>query len=61
MTVERNRRTEGVRSAVYGNRQRQFALPGRGGLVRIANSALNSFRGLREGLVTEAAVKQETC
>ena len=50
---------EAVRSATAGNRQRQFALPGRGGLVRIANSAANSLRGLRDGLVTEAAVKQE--
>lgn len=49
----------GARTAVHGNRQRQFALPGRGGLVRIARSAANSLRGLRDGLVTEAAVKQE--
>lgn len=50
---------ENVRSAVYGNRQRQNALPGRGGLVRVVNAALNSLRGVREGLLTEAAVKQE--
>jgi diacylglycerol kinase (ATP) len=37
----------------------QAALPGRGGLSRIAAAALNSARGLREGLLTEAAVKQE--
>src|ERR1044072_9701983 len=37
----------------------QAALPGRGGLSRIAAAALNSVRGLREGLLTEAAVKQE--
>lgn len=49
-----------VQSAVYRDGRRQYALPGRGGLVRIAASALNSLRGLREGLVTEAAVKQET-
>jgi len=35
------------------------ALPGRGGLSRIAGATLNSARGLREGLLTEAAVKQE--
>jgi diacylglycerol kinase (ATP) len=35
------------------------ALPGRGGLSRIAAAAANSVRGLREGLLTEAAVKQE--
>ena len=49
----------GVRSALYGHRERNFALPGRGGLVRIARSAVNSLRGLGEGLRTEAAVKQE--
>jgi len=48
-----------VRDAVHGNRDRQSALPGRGGLSRIAASALNSARGLREGLGTEAAIKQE--
>ena len=37
----------------------QAALPGRGGFARIAAAALNSARGLREGLLTEAAVKQE--
>jgi diacylglycerol kinase (ATP) len=35
------------------------ALPGRGGLARILAAALNSARGLREGLVSEAAIKQE--
>jgi diacylglycerol kinase (ATP) len=50
---------EASRSAVYGNRRRRFALPGRGGLTRIAEAASNSLRGLREGLRTEAAVKQE--
>jgi diacylglycerol kinase (ATP) len=58
MTEPRSPRT-GARSAVYGNRERQVALPGRGGLARIARSAANSMRGLRDGLVTEAAVKQE--
>jgi diacylglycerol kinase (ATP) len=42
---------------IYG--QRQSALPGRGGLSRIFGAVLNSIRGLREGLITEAAVKQE--
>ena len=37
----------------------QAALPGRGGIARISAAALNSVRGLREGLLTEAAVKQE--
>ncbi len=59
MRSEPRATAESVRSAVRGNAERQHALPGRGGLVRIAKSALNSFRGLREGLQTEAAVKQE--
>ena len=44
---------------LYGNRTRRAALPGRGGLRRIWESVNNSWRGLREGLTTEAAVKQE--
>lgn len=44
---------------MFGNRQRRFALPGRGGLTRIAQSAANSMRGLREGLRTEASIRQE--
>ena len=48
-----------LRSAVSGNRERRFALPGRGGLVRIARSTANSWRGLAEGLRTEAAIRQE--
>jgi len=39
--------------------ERKSALPGRGGLARIASAVANSARGLREGLLTEAAVKQE--
>lgn len=59
MSQESGAGEETMRSPVYGNRARQYALPGRGGLVRIGAAALNSFRGLREGLQTEAAVKQE--
>ena len=59
MESEPSNSGETARSAVYGNRERRFALPGRGGLVRIATSALYSLRGLIEGLRTEAAVKQE--
>jgi diacylglycerol kinase (ATP) len=44
---------------LYGNRVRRAALPGKGGLLRIWESVNNSWRGLREGLTTEAAVKQE--
>lgn len=49
---------EGEAPHIYGHR-RQSALPGRGGLARISGAVLNSIRGLREGLLTEAAVKQE--
>lgn len=34
-------------------------MPGRGGLTRIAQSTANSLRGLREGLRTEPAIRQE--
>jgi len=44
---------------LYGNRVRHAALPGKGGLRRIWEAVNNSYRGLREGLTTEAAVKQE--
>ena len=57
MTVES---AEGAASeAARSPPGQQAALPGRGGLARIAAAALNSARGLREGLLTEAAVKQE--
>jgi diacylglycerol kinase (ATP) len=35
------------------------ALPGRGGLARVAAAFWNSLRGLQEGLSTESAIKQE--
>ena len=35
------------------------ALPGRGGFARVAAAFWNSLRGLREGLSTESAIKQE--
>ncbi len=37
----------------------QPALPGRGGLARITAAFWNTVGGLREGLSTEAAIKQE--
>jgi diacylglycerol kinase (ATP) len=39
--------------------RRQSASPGRGGIRRIRDGALYSARGLREGLVTEASIRQE--
>ena len=47
------------RSAASGNPARRFAMPGRGGLRRIAESTANSLHGLRAGLRTEAAIRQE--
>jgi diacylglycerol kinase (ATP) len=38
---------------------KQSALPGRGGLTRIWSACWNTAGGLREGLSTEAAIKQE--
>lgn len=52
-------KTGPARDSVHGTPGNRSALPGRGGLSRIFAAALNSARGLREGLLTEAAVKQE--
>lgn len=57
--VTRRERLDTERSAVRGNVRRDVALPGRGGLTRIAEAAANSARGLREGLTSEAAIRQE--
>jgi diacylglycerol kinase (ATP) len=46
-------------SAGYKHLREQAALPGRGGLARIWAALWNSLSGLREGLATEAAIKQE--
>lgn len=48
-----------MRGAAHPHLRPQSALPGRGGFARIAAAVLNSVRGLREGMLTEAAVKQE--
>jgi len=37
----------------------QAALPGKGGLARIGRAFRNTLGGFREGLATEAAIKQE--
>jgi diacylglycerol kinase (ATP) len=42
-----------------GPRNQQAALPGNGGLARIWRAFWNTMGGLREGLSTEAAIKQE--
>ncbi len=45
--------------AKYKHLQEQSALPGKGGLARIGRAFLNTLGGFREGLKTEAAIKQE--
>lgn len=39
--------------------KQQSAVPGKGGLRRVAASFVNTLHGLREGFLTEAAIKQE--
>ena len=43
----------------YKHLREQAALPGRGGISRIWAALWNTVGGLREGLGTEAAIKQE--
>jgi diacylglycerol kinase (ATP) len=50
------RPTEG---AEYKHLREQPALPGKGGLTRIGRAFRNTVGGFREGLKTEAAIKQE--
>jgi diacylglycerol kinase (ATP) len=47
------------KSAEYKHLREHAALPGRGGIARIWAALWNTVRGLREGLSTEAAIKQE--
>ena len=46
-------------STEYKHLREQAALPGRGDIARIWAAFWNTVRGLREGLSTEAAIKQE--
>ena len=46
-------------SAGYEHLREQAALPGRSGLARISAAFRHTLGGLREGLITEAAIKQE--
>jgi diacylglycerol kinase (ATP) len=41
------------------NLKQRSAIPGKGGITRIAASFVNTLHGLREGILTEAAIKQE--
>ena len=47
------------KNAGYRHLREQAALPGRGGLARIGAAVRHTIGGLREGLSTEAAIKQE--
>jgi diacylglycerol kinase (ATP) len=47
------------KSVDNGLPRQQAALPGRGGLARIAAAFRNSIGGLQEGVSTEPAIKQE--
>ena len=47
------------KSTEYKHLREQAALPGRGGIARIWAAFWNTVGGLREGLGTEAAIKQE--
>jgi diacylglycerol kinase (ATP) len=53
---EAERASETVENGLPPSRS---ALPGKGGLARIAAAFWNSLRGLQEGLATESAIKQE--
>jgi diacylglycerol kinase (ATP) len=45
--------------AEYDHLRAQSALPGKGGLSRIGRAFWNTLGGFRDGLTTEAAIKQE--
>jgi len=45
--------------AEYKHLREQSALPGKGGLARIVGAVRHTIGGFREGLATEAAIKQE--
>jgi diacylglycerol kinase (ATP) len=47
------------RTATVKQVDKQSAMPGRGGITRIWSAFWNTVGGLREGLSTEAAIKQE--
>jgi diacylglycerol kinase (ATP) len=46
-------------SSGHRHLREQSAMPGRGGIARIIAAFRNTVGGLREGLSTEAAIKQE--
>lgn len=48
-----------TRGVAPGYPEQKSAVPGAGGLARVGAAALNSLRGIQEGMRTEAAIKQE--
>jgi diacylglycerol kinase (ATP) len=52
-------RQEQLKNSRYNHLNVQSAVPGRGGLTRIRAAFWNTASGLREGLTTEVAIKQE--
>jgi diacylglycerol kinase (ATP) len=52
-------RQEKLHNSRHNHLKVQSAVPGRGGIARITAAFWNTASGLREGLTTEAAIKQE--
>ena len=55
MNADRRQETE----EPHEHLKQRSAVPGKGGISRIAASFANTVGGLREGILTEAAIKQE--
>ena len=58
MNSDRSQTTENTSEKSDHLKQRS-AVPGKGGMARIGASFANTLGGLREGILTEAAIKQE--
>lgn len=58
MSSEHTQRAGG-KDAGHAHLKQQSAVPGKGGIGRVAASFVNTVNGLREGILTEAAIKQE--
>ena len=58
MNADRRQETEKT-DGLHDHLKQRSAVPGKGGFSRIAASFSNTVGGLREGILTEAAIKQE--
>ena len=58
MNADRGTDTDDA-AKTYDHLKQRSAVPGKGGMSRIAESFANTLGGLREGILTEAAIKQE--